>query len=288
MRMSQRIVTSAVIVSGLAVTAAQAQTPRLPAAVAEARSQLGASINNAGLQQSFDVSWRQPLSASQRALLSDAHIAVGGSAAATPASLRGGAWIEIAPVSFLVVRAGVDPAHYFGTFDSLTSFDSRRDAFDADARKARGSAEAGRTTRFYVTPSLQMRAGHFAGRTSVDIERWSSTASGPLFYEPTRDTLLAVAGDRLTALSTVLLYERAAAGGGTWSVGPTHSLSRVGRTSLNQTQRAGVVVVRQSAGRRFGMSEPRATVLIARYLEDASKRGEWSAAIAIGFTLKRR
>jgi hypothetical protein len=278
-----------VSVSGSIAGRADAQTAARPAAIKEVRSQLGASINNAGLQQAFDASWRKPLSASTSVLLSESHVAFGGTIAATPASLRGGAWFEIAPVSFIVVRAGVDPSQYFGTFDSLTSFDSRTDAFDTDARKARHSALSGRTTKFYVTPALQFRAGRFAGQTSLDIERWSSSAPGPLFYEPTRDTLLDVTGDRLTTWSTAILYEHVRSGGGKFSAGPMHSLMRVqGSSDLNQVQRLGVVLIQQSAGRRLGLAQPRATLVVARYLDDSSKRGQWSAMAALGFTLRRR
>lgn len=281
-----------VLVVGGSLTAGPAQaqtaTPAGPAAVHELRSQLGASINNAGLQQSLDWSWRRPLSTSGSLLLSEAHVAFGGTAAATPASLRGSAWVEIAPVSFFVVRAGIDPSQYFGTFDSLTSFESRLDAFDPDARRARGTAKPGRATKVYLTPTLQLRAGHFAGQSSLDLEHWSSTAPGPLFYEPTRDTLLDVSGDRLTTLTTVALYEHEQAGGGKLSVGPMHTLTRVHNSTFNQIQRVGAVAIEQMAGRHFGLNQPRAILQVGYYVDDSSKRGQLSAALAVGFTFHHR
>ena len=138
------------------------------------------------------------------------------------------------------------------------------------------------------TPTLQLRAGHFAGQSSLEVERWSSSASGPFFYEPTRDTLLAVSGDHLVTLSTVVLYEHAQRSGGTLSIGPMHSLMRVHSGDLNQVQRAGVVMIQQRPGRHMGLSNPRATVMVARYLDDPTKRGQWSAAVAVGFDLRRR
>lgn len=289
---SVRVAITTVSVVFAAASWAGAQTAPAPVAVPvtikEVQGQLGASINNAGLQQSFDASWRRKLSASANPLLSEAHVSAGGWTGVTPASLRAGAWVEIAPVSFFVLRAGVDPAQYFGNFDSVTSFDNRLEAFDSDARKARANAKAGRTTKFYVTPTLQLRAGHFAGQSSLDLEHWSSTAAGPLFYEPTRDTVLEVSGDHLATLSTVVLYEHEQRSGGKFSIGPMHSLMRVHSSDVNRVQRAGVVMIQQMTGRHFGLSNPRATVMLARYLDDASKRGQWSAAIAVGFALKRR
>src|SRR4051812_15887089 len=95
---SLRIAIVIVSASGFAVSRAEAQAAVQPTAVKEVRAQLGASINNAGLQQSLDFSWRRSLSSSKSLFMSEAHVAIGGTAAATPASLRGGAWIEVAPV----------------------------------------------------------------------------------------------------------------------------------------------------------------------------------------------
>ena len=257
-----------------------------PVGVRELRGQLGASVNNLGVQQAFDVSWRRALSTSRRPLLSEAHIAVGGSTAITPAHVRGGAWVELAPVSIFVVRVGAEPAHYFGTFDSLTSFDSRHDAFDTDSRRERGGAASGTATRLYVTPTLQFRAGRFIGAMSADLEWWSSNAAGPFFYEPTRDTLLDAKGDRLTTLTGAVLYEHPLAAGGHLSAGLMHALTRVNHNSLNQIQRVGVVAIRQFDGRVLGLARPSFTGNVSRYLDDPSKRGEWSAAVAIGFSLK--
>ena len=260
----------------------------VPTGVLELRGQLGGSINNLGVQQSFDLSWRRSLSASPRPILSEAHVAVGGSTAFTPAHVRGGVWVELAPVSMFVVRVGAEPAHYFGTFDSLTSFHSRRDAFDTDSRRERGGAVSGTATRVYVTPTLQFRVGRLLGATSADLEWWSSDAAGPFFYEPTRDTLLDVSGDRLTTLTNAVLYEHPLAAGGQISAGLTHALTRVTHDSLNEIQRVGVVAIRRFDGRVLGFARPSVTATVSRYLDDPSKRGEWSGALAIGFSLHRK
>jgi hypothetical protein len=267
--------------------AVASEAPEVPAGVLNLRGQLGASINNAGLQQSFDLSWNRPLSASRHPLLSGAHVAVGGSTAITPAHLRGGGWVEIAPVSVFVVRAGAEPGHYFGTFNSITSFDSRTDAFDTDSRRERGGATSGTATRLYVTPTLQFRVGRIVGATSADLEWWSSNARGPFFYEPTRDTLLDTKGDRLTALTSAVLYEYPVAQGG-FSAGVMHSRTRVDDASLNQIQRLGGIFIRQFEGQILGLARPSVTGLVWRYMDDSSKRGEWAAAMAIGFSLNRK
>ena len=260
----------------------------VPAGVTEVHGQLGASINNPGLQQVFELSWRRPLTVSRSRWLSEAHIAIGGLTAFTPTQARAGAWVEIAPVSIVVFRAGVEPGYYFGTFNSLTSFDSRTDAFDPDSLRARGGAVSGTASRVYLTPTLRFRAGRFVGAMSANFEWWSSSAPGPFFYEPTRDTLLDVNGDRLTDITSAVLYEHPLESGGHLSAGVLHVLTRVNSQTLNQIQRFGVVSNRQFTGRVLKLAMPSVTVSVARYLDDPSKHGEWTAAGAIGFSVRRR
>lgn len=283
-----RIAIIGIFAGGLCAGRAEAQAPAPQPVVKAATAQLGASINNAGLQQSFDLTVNRKLSTSKNPWLADAHVGAGGSVAATPAGVRGSAWVEYAPASVLVVRAGVEPGQYFGTFHSLTSFDTRLDAFDPDARKARDGATSGRTMKLFVAPALQLRAGHFAARSTLSLERWSSSASGPLFYEPTRDTLLAVDGDDLASLSTAVLYQRPLAGGGQFMFGPTHSITRVHGNQLNQIQKVGLVAVRQMSGNHFGVIRPNVSMQAAYYTDDPNKKGQWSGAMAIGFALGKR
>lgn len=285
-----QILLAALLLIGLAASRLDAQTlaPIRPPAVTEVRSQLGASYNNAGLQEAIDASWRRALSGSTHPMLSEAHVALGGTLAATPTAVRAGGWVELAPVSVFTLRAGMEPAQYFGTFHSLTSFDNRTDVFDPDARKARGNSQAGRTMRMYVAPSVQFRAGHVAAASTLNLERWSSSVAGPLFYEPTRDTLLATAGDHLATLTTVMLYEHMQAGGGKLAAGPVHTLTRVHGTPLNQIQKIGFLVTQQSAGRPLGVTRPSVTAMVARYVDDPHKDGQWTAALSVGVTLRRR
>ena len=270
---------TALVVLGLLQTvavppvAAQEQTSGVAAAtVTELRGQLGASVNNAGAQLSFDLSRRRPLSSSRHPLLSESHISVGGSAAFTPAHVRAGVWLEAAPASIFVVRVGAEPAYYFGTFDSLASFDSRRDAFDPDSRRDRGGAASGTAVRLYATPTVRLRAGRFTGLTTANLEGWSSSAPGPFFYEPTRDTLLDVSGDRLMTITSALLYEHPFSTGRI-TTGVTHSRLRVRGGSLNQIRRLGVVVVRESEGRFLSLDRPSFTISVSRYIDGPSKQG---------------
>lgn len=253
----------------------------------EVRGQVGASINTAGLQNTLDVSWTWPATRSQHPLLSGAHIATGITNAVTPSQAKLGGWIEYSPLSILDLRAGVDPSVYFGTFDSLMGLASYGAPFDADSRKKLGDATAGMSARAYLAPTVKFKAGAIVGSTSAEFEWWRSSANGEFFFEPTRDTVLRSAGDQLITTTSVLMYQWTT-GASALSVGGLHTLARVSDAPGNQIQKLGVVAVKQFGSTHYGLPQPRLTVLVARYLDDPSKQGQWTAAIAVGFRKVRR
>lgn len=268
--------------------AAQASGTSAPPVTTDLRTQLGLTINNLGVQQSLEWSRRRLLAPDAGPLRSDAHLQFGATAAVSPSYARLGVWGQVAPLSIFVVRAGVEPDYFFGTFNSLMSFDRKDEPFDTDTRKARGGATSGTAWRAYVTPTLRVRVGHLVAAATADIERWASSAEGPLFYEPSRDTLLKVDGGSVIAVRHVALYEHVKASGARVSVGALHTLQRVDRSRLNQVQKLGALVVAETDGRFAGLSRPSATIFVARYLDDPSKDGEWTVGVAIAATLRRR
>lgn len=100
--------------------------------------------------------------------------------------------------------------------------------------------------------------------------------------------MLAVSGDTLVSWTSAVLLESARAGGGTWSIGPTHSLMRVHNGGLNQVQKAGVVSIYQAAGRHLGVNRPSVTLQAAYFIDDPSKQGQWGASAQLAFSLRRR
>ena len=267
---------------------AQVQGDPLPSgARREVRGQVGASINNAGLQNTLDLSWTWPATQSRHPLLSGAHIATGITNVVTPSQAKLGGWIEYSPLSILDLRAGIDPSVYFGTFDSLMSFGSYDQPFDPEYRKTLGGAKAGTSTRVYLSPTLKFRAGPIVGSTGAEFEWWRSSADGEFFYEPTRDTVLKSAGDQLITTTSVLMYQWTT-GASSLSVGGLHTLARVTDAPGNRIQKMGIIAVKQFGAGHFGLPQPRLTLLVARYLDDPSKQGQWTAAIAVGFRKGRR
>lgn len=264
---------------------ASAQQPQ-PETSRELRGQVGASYNNAGLQNTLELSWLRPATASTHPLLAGAHFGAGIVHALTPAQMRLGGWVQYSPLSIIDIRAGVDPSVYFGTFNSLQGFDSYGDPFDTDARKARAGAKAGLSMRTYVAPTVKLKAGPIVASATAELEWWRSNAGGDFFYEPMRDTLLKSAGDRMMSTTGVVMYQKAM-GEGTLSAGVLHTTVRVFDAPLNDIQKLGAIAIREFTGSRFGLPRPKLTLIVARYLDDRSKHGQWAAAAAIGFRSRR-
>lgn len=254
----------------------------------ELRTQFGASYNNPGLQQSIEWSKRRLTRPGAGPLTADAHVSFGSQAVLSPSYARVGVWAEYAPLSILSLRLGAEPSQFFGTFDSLMSFDRQDAAFDNDTRRERGGAASGRVVRLYATPTVRVRAGHVVALASGDIERWYSSSAGPWFYEPTRDTLLESRGSNVAASRVVVIYEHVTAAGARLGLGGIHTFQEVDRRKLNEVQRLGVISTLQSNGRWRFLNRPALTVIAARYLEDPSKDGGYFAAVTVATTLRRR
>jgi len=248
--------------------------------------QLGASVNNLGLQNTIVVVWAKPLSRSSNPLLAGASVSAGVVNVTTPTMTRTGGWVEYAPLSILAVRAGVEPVGYFGTFSSLMPFDSYDESYDEDVLFEKQGTKAGVGVRSYLTPAIQFRAGPVAARVTADFEHWRSSADGPYFYEATRDQLLASAGDELINLTGVALYEHKVRDG-SFSAGLFHGLTRVFAAGGNQSQRLGVIAIRQFTRPHFRLPRPSLTAVVYQYLDDPAKKHTWGGAIAIGFQTGR-
>lgn len=253
----------------------------------EVHDTVGASVNNAGLQNVLDISWMWGLSSSQDALRRDAHVALGLTHYLTPSFTRMGVWAEISPLSVLNLRVGVEPAVYFGTFHSLMSFNYYSDAFDNASRSAqRNPAGFGTAGRMYVSPTVKMKVGPMAALASADFEWWRSSAPGPLFYEPARDTLLSAESGRLLNTTALLRFQHVA-DTGTLSAGLLHKLTDVHDAPANRIQQIGGIVTREFKGKRFGLNRPTVIGNVSYYLNDPSKQHTLSTTLAVAFNIDR-
>jgi hypothetical protein len=259
-----------------------------PTLTREVRNSIGASFNPLGLQDVLDVSWKRSLSASQNPLLSEAHVSFGLSQRLTPAYDRLGLWLEVAPLSVLDIRAGVEPVVYFGTFKSLLYFPEYSARFDDDARKARGDeAAAGLAGRAYLSPTFKLRVGSVLLRARADFEWWRARDKGRFFYEPSRDTLLRATGDAMVTGEAVLLREWKQGNGRKLLLGPVYDLTWVYDAPENRRQDVGLVGIWQLGAKGLGLRQPVLMAKVFYYLEDPSKRHEMGAQLAFGFAMGR-
>jgi hypothetical protein len=251
------------------------------------RDQLAGSINEPGLQHTLELYWTRRLSRSTNVLLADAHFSAGLVSVTTPAEARLGVWFEYSPLSILDIRAGAEPSVYFGTFDSVQSFATYSDAFDRKTREARDDATSATGSRAYLSPALKMKVGPIAARVGAEFERWSSSATGPLFYEPTRDTLLKTRGGYLWNLTTVAMYQHDYASGGLFSGGLIHDMTTVFDAPGNRSQRLGLIGIHEFGAKQFGLPHLRVTAIVWRHIQDPSKHNQWGGALAIGFRTRK-
>jgi hypothetical protein len=112
-------------------------------------------------------------------------------------------------------------------------------------------------------------------------------AAGPYYYEPARDTLLAVRGDRLLTLSSVLVHQKRVARGGQFTYGLGYDLTHAFADPRNRSQQPGLVASRQFAGRWFGLNAPSLGGRVACYLGVPSRHGQLTAAAGLSLGIWR-
>jgi hypothetical protein len=257
----------------------------------EIRGSIGTAVNPLGLQNGADVLWRWSLSKSSHPLRSDAHLTLGLASRLSPAYERLGAFIEIAPLSVLDVRVGLEPVFYFGTFNSMLGFSGYEARFDdaaRDALRAQGRATAGLAGRAYLAPTAKIKVGRLIARTHAELEWWKARQPGaPFFYEPTRDTLLDARGDAMMTAETLVVYELSRRPGRKVLAGPVHTLTRVYHAAPNQKQDLGLMAIVGLGRSGLGMTEPTLFAKVFWYLEDPYRRHQVGAQLALGFGLGR-
>jgi hypothetical protein len=258
------------------------------AAAGEVRVGLGGSVNPAGLQNALDVSWRRDLSRSHGALVADAHVSAGVSSRLTPAYARVGPWVELAPLSVVEVRTGLEAVGYFGTFHSLLSYAGYGERFDDHSRKLRDDARSGLGARGYVAPTLKGRVGPLVFRSRAEFEWWTVRVPGPYVYEPSRDTLLRASGDGLVATETLLLWAFHEDGPRRLMAGPIHEMTLVHDYAGNRRQLVGVVAVWGTGRRLFGLTDPMVLAKVSRYVEDPYREGRVAVQLGLSAGIRSR
>jgi hypothetical protein len=217
-------------------------------------------------------------------LLKDAHVALGLEDQVSPAYNRVQAFVELSPLSILDLRAGADFFAYFGTFGSLVGFPGYDADFSDDARKAiEDRAVTGNGFRYYVQPTLKLKAGRVSLRASADFEWWRMvSAPGPFFYEPFRGTLLDADRDSLVSANALVLVDASSR----FRVGAFYEFLDVGNAPPNRRQRLGPMVAWKAGKRALGVRDPVVYLSVLDYLEAPNRSGV-SGFVVVSFALGR-
>lgn len=143
------------------------------------RNLVAIRANPVGLLYDGRLAYRLRLYQDDSLALRDNFAGAGLAATVSPAFLRAGPVLEIAPASFATVWSSLQYARYFGTFDLLQSFPSPRSDFSDEELERRGDLANGDPLRPYAAGGwelslgldLQARAGQIAVRSQSRLVR---------------------------------------------------------------------------------------------------------------------
>jgi hypothetical protein len=203
---------STVLVCWLTWTTAEAQTlaDRAPPDHRVVhRSVIALRGNPTGLLYDGRLGYRLRLHDNEGLALRDNFVGGGAALALTPAFVRIGPYVEVAPASFVTVWASLQYSRYFGGFGILQSFPSPRGDFSDDELDRRAELPDGDPLANYSTSGLELtlgldlqakigsvavRAQNRLIRPDVDLRDGDQ-----VFYEQTTDVLMPDGGFSLVS-----------------------------------------------------------------------------------------
>ncbi len=184
---------------------AQALADRAPPARRLVHRQLVALRSNPlGLIYDGRLSYRFRLHDNESLALRDNFVGGGAAVMLTPAYLRVGPYVELAPASFATVWGSLQYARYFGNLGILQSFTTPRAAFSDDELDRRADLPGGDPLASYATGGveltlgldLQAKLGPVAVRSQSRLIRADLDLrdGDRVFYDQTTDLLMPDAG----------------------------------------------------------------------------------------------
>jgi hypothetical protein len=216
----------------------------------------------------------------------DAYLQAGALGSLTLAYGTAGAYLEVQPAPFLVLRAERSATRYFGRWGALLFFPSSASPFgDAEMKALKGREEAAWGSRWTLQATPQARLGPLVFRHQLTFAWWRFSGRGPWFYEYENDTLLRD-GDRTRDHQTFLSWESRLGAFRTY-VGPTWQQTRAMEAGLLR-KRWGLALAFEAArpGARWGL--PRGGLILGRNQEDRNRKGDLYLALNLGTTFSFR
>jgi hypothetical protein len=235
--------------------------------------------NPLGLSAQHRLMYSLRLFDSRSPLFRDTFLALGPSLKINPTNIKVGPLVEFQPLALLNLRIGYEFARFFGTSGHLQSFPFQdvpySDSYH-DHHRSRGYAASGH--RYFLEPTLQMKAGPVAARTIFTLEYWTMDLrrGDRFFYDPTLDSILPL-GEPVWSNDTDLLYI-----GGRLILGVRWSAVFPG--SREYHMRVGPVVAWSFNTREYTLfNRPTVLMVLGWYLRHPG-RGGWAPYGVIGFS----
>ena len=161
--MRRQLLKAAIVAAGVlfcAEASAQALADRAPPKHRLVHRELVALRGNpTGLILDSRLSYRLRLYSDEGLALRDNYIGGGAALQASPAFLRVGPYVEVAPASFVTLWSSLQYATYFGTFGLLQSFASPRDDFSDEELDRRSELFDDDPLRNYSASGLELTVG---------------------------------------------------------------------------------------------------------------------------------
>lgn len=151
-------------------------------------------VNPLGLINTSRLGWRKKLSTRDGVLWDDTYLFLGPSAVVTPAWVRGGALVEVQPLTVLRLWGEVSGTQFFGTFDQVLSFDDPGARYDDETIARLGEAGIPAPRGGWVATggaTVQAKAGRVAVRSTTSFTRFALDLPGDdaYFYDQLWDRL---------------------------------------------------------------------------------------------------
>ncbi len=243
------------------------------------KSLLGARINREGLSWFADTGYRVPLSSSKSLLLKGTHLEAGATWQLSPASFHPGVYVQLVPVTPLVLRASIQQLRYFGTFTAVHEFeggdpdwsDEALDQVqeDGDVRHETGLLAQGRAT-------LRLKFGKVLAlfENRLGYVRMRGVAEGNTWYETTHDVVVEPEDGIHTMYGTLgfLLWGKTTRD--MLLLALRYQRDATFETEVRRQTLSGAIIWRPSRSSWFWGAKPTFGLMGGGYLQDANREGE--------------
>lgn len=253
-----------------------------------------------GMESQNRLVWQHRLFATEDPAYLLNHVEAGLGFKFNPAYYKIGPVVEVQPLSIFGVRAGVEYAHYAGTFGFVQSYDSPEAAYDDQTRaeEATTRAQPAEGAHLFIEPSLQYKFGSTAIRSKWSLDHYrlnigdadENGVADAVFYDAPLDTLVANGGWVISNETTLITVRGKLALGLQYNaVHPLYNAASFGGelpAVMPQTghRRLGPLIAWSFNRREFGgFNRPTVLLLLGHYFEHPYRTAWSKPYVLFGF-----